>query len=177
MQLSCFAVAAAMKFDKVCQLQRGPLSAYAWVSPAHLCCIMHLRMDSPLGIGWGGTDRLLPATCQLSVLSPDLPLTPPPPQITDLAGSSNFVVLAIVSLVLGANADPLGYTTRRIVATAIVVASRLELALFLFVRVLSRGKDARFDEMREKFWVSAASTAPGGEWEGMVGRHTRVPTC
>lgn len=74
-------------------------------------------------------------------------------QITDLSAGINFVVLAILSFVWGGHNDPAGYTTRRIVITAIVAASRLELGAFLFYRVVSRGKDARFDEMREKFLV------------------------
>ena len=74
-------------------------------------------------------------------------------QITDLSAGINFVLLAILSFVWGGHEDPAGYTTRRIVITAIVAASRLELGAFLFYRVVSRGKDARFDEMREKFLV------------------------
>ena len=48
---------------------------------------------------------------------------------------------------------------RRIVLTSLVCASRLELAAFLFYRVLKRGKDSRFDAVRERclvflvFWV------------------------
>ena len=55
---------------------------------------------------------------------------------------------------MGSEEDRAGYTTRRIVMTTIVTISRIELALYLFIRVLKRGKDARFDEMREKFFVS-----------------------
>lgn len=75
-------------------------------------------------------------------------------KVTDIAGSMNFVVLAILSLVYGDF-----YSTRQIVATVIVVVSRVELGLFLLYRVLKRGKDSRFDEMREHcgrffgFWV------------------------
>jgi len=54
---------------------------------------------------------------------------------------------------------PYPLTTRPIVVTALVCVSRLELAGFLLFRVLKRGKDARFDQVREKccvffvFWV------------------------
>ena len=83
---------------------------------------------------------------------PPLPPTSAPtrattPQVTDFAGGMNFVLLALLTLL----ADS-AFTTRQLVATAIVVASRLELSLLLLYRVLKRGHDARFDEMREKFW-------------------------
>jgi steroid 5-alpha reductase family enzyme len=74
-------------------------------------------------------------------------------QITDLMGSLTFVLLAVLTMVLGAENDPLGYTKRRITLTAIIAASRTELALFLWYRVVKRGKDARFDEIRSSFWV------------------------
>eukprot|EP00039_Didymoeca_costata_P009409 m.124510 g.124510 ORF g.124510 m.124510 type:complete len:308 (+) comp14474_c0_seq1:236-1159(+) len=74
--------------------------------------------------------------------------------ITDFAGSTNFVVLGILSLIL---AD--SYTTRQVVLTVLLTISRMELALFLLYRVCSRKKDARFDEIRDDcckffgFWV------------------------
>jgi steroid 5-alpha reductase family enzyme len=74
-------------------------------------------------------------------------------QITDLMGSLTFAVLAVLTMVVGAENDPLGFTKRRITLTAIIVASRTELALFLWYRVIKRGKDARFDEIRSSFWV------------------------
>ena len=39
--------------------------------------------------------------------------------------------------------------------TALVCVCRAELAVFLLMRVLKRKKDARFDDMRENFWVCA----------------------
>ena len=66
----------------------------------------------------------------------------------------NFVVLALLTLL-----SPDAFTTRQLVATMLVVASRLELSLLLLYRVLKRGHDARFDEVRERccaflgFWV------------------------
>ena len=76
-------------------------------------------------------------------------------KITDLAGSSNFIVLAVVSLYLA----PQPPTTRAIVATLLVCLARFELAAFLLWRVLIRGKDNRFDAIRDNcmyfllFWV------------------------
>jgi len=68
--------------------------------------------------------------------------------ITDFAGSTNFVILAIVSLCVSGHYHP-----RQIVLTSMICVSRMELALFLFYRVIKRKGDARFDERREKFWV------------------------
>lgn len=76
-----------------------------------------------------------------------------PSQVTDFAGSMNFVVLAILTLVLGGY-----YYTRQIVSTAIVLVTRLELAALLLTRVLKRGHDVRFDEMRESFFVRVSHT-------------------
>jgi len=66
--------------------------------------------------------------------------------ITDLAGSSNFVLLVIMTLCLGEM-----YSTRQIILTTLVAISRVELAGFLLYRVLQRSKDARFDTIRGSF--------------------------
>ena len=71
-------------------------------------------------------------------------------QVTDFAGGTNFILLAVLTLLL---AD--SYTTRQVYVTCLVVVSRGELALFLLNRVLSRGKDSRFDEMRAHLCVRA----------------------
>ena len=74
--------------------------------------------------------------------------------LTDLAGSMNFVALAIISLCVRGV-----YSSRQIALTVIVMAIRLELAVFLLVRVCVRKKDARFDSTRENcckflaFWI------------------------
>lgn len=68
-------------------------------------------------------------------------------KITDLWGSTNFLILAWLSLALGNYWEP-----RQIVVTSLVTVWGLRLGAFLFVRVLKRGKDERFDEMRAKFW-------------------------
>lgn len=66
--------------------------------------------------------------------------------VTDLAGSTNFILLAVMTLVLGGN-----YYERQVVCTALVTITRLELALFLLYRVYTRKSDARFDDKREDF--------------------------
>ena len=74
--------------------------------------------------------------------------------ITDFAGSMNFVLLSVLTLILGSN-----YGTRGIAITVLVLVTRLYLALFLLFRVCTRKKDARFDKVRDNclkflvFWV------------------------
>lgn len=69
-------------------------------------------------------------------------------KITDLAGSVNFIILGVLGLVLNGS-----FFQRQVVVTILIVVARLELAVFLFYRVMKRKKDARFDEMRENFWA------------------------
>jgi len=74
--------------------------------------------------------------------------------ITDFSGSTNFVLLALLTLSFGG-----WYHTRQVVLTVLLTVSRLELALFLLYRVCKRKRDARFDEVRENcgkflvFWI------------------------
>ena len=76
-------------------------------------------------------------------------------KVTDLAGAANFIVLAVLTIFL----PPSEFTTRQIVLTSLVCVTRLELGAYLLYRVLKRGKDARFDELRSHclkffgFWV------------------------
>ncbi|KAG3113949.1 hypothetical protein PI124_g12623 [Phytophthora idaei] len=75
-------------------------------------------------------------------------------KVTDLAGALNFIVLAVLSLVLQGVFD-----TCALVVTCLQVAWALRLGSFLLMRVLKRGKDERFDEMRANcmaffgFWI------------------------
>jgi steroid 5-alpha reductase family enzyme len=77
--------------------------------------------------------------------------------LTDLAGSLNFVLLALLTFFSGP-----GFTrgnVRAIMLTTLVCISRTELGCYLLSRVMRRGKDARFDPIRESlpaflvFWV------------------------
>merc|ERR1719453_1192020 len=61
----------------------------------------------------------------------------------DLLGAANFILLGVVSLVLGET-----YYTRQIIATAFLVVSRGFLGGFLLFRACKRGGDARFDELK-----------------------------
>lgn len=67
-------------------------------------------------------------------------------KVTDFAGCANFVVLAVLVLILRAT-----YFTRQIVLTAFTILWALRLGTFLLIRVITRQKDERFDKMRHKF--------------------------
>ncbi|RQM12494.1 hypothetical protein KXD40_009470 [Peronospora effusa] len=98
-------------------------------------------MDEPLVSGGIMLLICLAYTCQFD-------------KVTDLAGSLNFIVLAVLSLVLQDVFD-----TRAIVVTCMQVTWAIRLGSFLLLRVLKRGKDERFDKMRANcmaffgFWV------------------------
>ena len=75
-------------------------------------------------------------------------------QITDLAGSTNFILIALLSFFAGAADKTSGaysFSPRAISMTTLLCITRAELAAYLFYRVMKRGHDARFDEMRSKF--------------------------
>ncbi|GAB2270282.1 hypothetical protein Dimus_005186 [Dionaea muscipula] len=78
-------------------------------------------------------------------------------KVTDFAGSTNFIILAVLTLVLKGT-----WHFRQVVLSALVVIWGLRLALFLLMRILQWGEDRRFDEMRGKlgklavFWTFQA---------------------
>ncbi|OTB01218.1 hypothetical protein M426DRAFT_221790 [Hypoxylon sp. CI-4A] len=67
-------------------------------------------------------------------------------KLTDFAGGTNFVILAILTLSLSRHPD-----ARQIVASLFTMAWGLRLSLFLLYRVLKTGKDDRFDDKRDRF--------------------------
>jgi steroid 5-alpha reductase family enzyme len=75
-------------------------------------------------------------------------------KVTDLAGTSNFLILAVVGLLLGGS-----LFERQRVLTLLVTVWAIRLGSFLFMRVLVRRKDSRFDRMRDSilkwtgFWT------------------------
>jgi steroid 5-alpha reductase family enzyme len=79
-------------------------------------------------------------------------------QVTDFAGSTNFVILAVLTLLLKGT-----WHYRQIVLTVLVVVWGLRLGLFLLMRILQWGEDRRFDDMRENigklvvFWIFQVS--------------------
>ncbi|KAI0895329.1 DUF1295-domain-containing protein [Annulohypoxylon nitens] len=68
-------------------------------------------------------------------------------KLTDFAGGTNFVVLAIITLAFSRHPD-----ARQIVASVFIMAWGLRLSLFLLYRILKTGKDDRFDDKRDKFF-------------------------
>ena len=75
-------------------------------------------------------------------------------KITDFAGSGNFVLLALLTFFVGGSGWAAGgaaLNARAAILTALVVVTRVELALYLLYRVLMRGKDERFDAIRLNF--------------------------
>ncbi|XP_054809846.1 uncharacterized protein LOC129311507 isoform X1 [Prosopis cineraria] len=78
-------------------------------------------------------------------------------KVTDFAGSTNFIILAILTLVLKGT-----WYFRQVILTLLVVLWGLRLALFLLFRILQWGEDRRFDDMRSNlgklaiFWTFQA---------------------
>jgi steroid 5-alpha reductase family enzyme len=66
--------------------------------------------------------------------------------VTDFAGSTNFILIALLTFFANG-----AYSARQIAVTVLVCLSRLELASYLLYRVLKRGKDDRFDQVRTSF--------------------------
>ncbi|KAJ4960237.1 hypothetical protein NE237_020147 [Protea cynaroides] len=75
-------------------------------------------------------------------------------KVTDFAGSTNFVILAILTLVLKGT-----WHLRQVILTLLVVIWGFRLALFLLIRILQWGEDRRLDKMRSNmeklavFWT------------------------
>ncbi|ESO99063.1 hypothetical protein LOTGIDRAFT_226445 [Lottia gigantea] len=78
-------------------------------------------------------------------------------KVTDFAGGSNFVILAIITFFL-----PGTYITRQIYTTIFVVVWGLRLSGYLLYRIIKIGEDKRFDDKRENplqfaiFWIFQA---------------------
>lgn len=69
-------------------------------------------------------------------------------KLTDFAGGTNFVLLAIITLAFSGNRD----NARNIVVSVFIMAWAARLSGFLLFRILKTGKDDRFDDKRDKFW-------------------------
>ena len=78
-------------------------------------------------------------------------------QVTDFAGGTNFVVLAILTLVLAEQ-----YHWRQIAITVCVILWGLRLSGYLLYRIIKIGEDDRFDDKRSNplrflgFWTFQA---------------------
>ncbi|KAJ9162497.1 hypothetical protein P3X46_022264 [Hevea brasiliensis] len=79
-------------------------------------------------------------------------------KVTDFAGSTNFVILAVLTLVLKGT-----WHLRQVVLSLLVVTWGLRLGLFLLMRILQWGEDRRFDKIRGNlgrlaiFWIFQAA--------------------
>nr|XP_043640181.1 uncharacterized protein LOC122611254 isoform X1 [Erigeron canadensis] len=78
-------------------------------------------------------------------------------KVTDFAGSTNFVIIALLTLIVKGS-----WHFRQVVLSFLVVVWGLRLGLFLLMRILNWGEDRRFDEMRANlgklavFWIFQA---------------------
>ncbi|GFP86236.1 hypothetical protein PHJA_000767400 [Phtheirospermum japonicum] len=78
-------------------------------------------------------------------------------KVTDFAGSTNFVILAVLTLIVKGS-----WNFRQVVLSIFVVIWGLRLGLFLLMRIIRWGEDRRFDNMRDNlgklavFWVFQA---------------------
>lgn len=90
-------------------------------------------------------------------------------KVTDFAGSTNFIILAIVTLTVGG-----AYTTRQIVVSALVIAWGVRLGGFLLYRILQWGEDRRFDEQRKSIAKLAVFWGLQAIWVWTVSLPTTV---
>lgn len=78
-------------------------------------------------------------------------------KVTDFAGSTNFVILAILTLVVKGS-----WHFRQVILSLLVVIWGVRLGLFLLMRILQWGEDRRFDGKRDQlgrlaiFWMFQA---------------------
>ncbi|KAF8846885.1 DUF1295-domain-containing protein [Acephala macrosclerotiorum] len=68
-------------------------------------------------------------------------------KLTDFAGGTNFVVLAIITLAFSGH-----HNARQIVCSLFIMVWGARLSAFLLFRILKTGKDDRFDDKRDKFF-------------------------
>ena len=68
-------------------------------------------------------------------------------KVTDFAGTSNFLILAIFTLWLSAD-----FSFPKIIGSLMVALWSIRLGFYLSYRIIVWGEDHRFDEMRAKFW-------------------------
>ena len=68
-------------------------------------------------------------------------------KVTDFAGTSNFLILAVLTLWLGGD-----FSFPKIIGSLMVALWSIRLGFYLSYRIVVWGEDHRFDEMRAKFW-------------------------
>lgn len=80
-------------------------------------------------------------------------------KVTDFAGTTNFLLLAVVTLTVGG-----AYTPRQIVITTCVLFWGTRLCAFLLYRIILWGEDRRFDDKRENLANLAAFWSLQAVW-------------
>lgn len=80
-------------------------------------------------------------------------------KVTDFAGTTNFVVLAVLTLILNGT-----YQYRQLVLTTFVLFWGIRLGFFLLFRILSWGEDHRFDDKRNNLLRFAVFWFLQGVW-------------
>ncbi len=83
--------------------------------------------------------------------------------MTDLAGTTNFLMLALIGLLSGRT-----YDARQVVLSAMVSIWSLRLGTFLVLRVVARKKDSRFDKIRRSLAKLLAFWLLQGTWVYVV---------
>mmetsp|Transcript_20117 Transcript_20117/g.39062 ORF Transcript_20117/g.39062 Transcript_20117/m.39062 type:complete len:336 (+) Transcript_20117:113-1120(+) len=73
-------------------------------------------------------------------------------KVTDFAGGTNFMILALVTFLLGGT-----YYTRQIIVTVCVVVWGFRLSGYLLYRIIKTGKDERFDDKNRGFSLEFAA--------------------
>ena len=68
-------------------------------------------------------------------------------KVTDFAGTSNFLILAIFTLWLGED-----FSFPKIIGSLMIILWSVRLGFYLSYRIVAWGEDHRFDDMRAKFW-------------------------
>ncbi|KAK5124303.1 hypothetical protein LTR85_002006 [Meristemomyces frigidus] len=68
-------------------------------------------------------------------------------KLTDFAGGTNFIWLAIITLAMSGTSN-----ARQIIASIFIMLWGARLSGFLLFRILKTGKDDRFDDKRDKFF-------------------------
>ena len=87
----------------------------------------------------------------------------------DVLGGGNFLVLAVFSAYAGqgdssSSSSSWADDPRKVTATAVFLASRCWLLIFLAWRAHERGGDSRFDEVKDKFWLFLLYWTVQGVW-------------
>lgn len=68
-------------------------------------------------------------------------------KLTDFAGGTNFIIVAVLTLALSAT-----HTARQILASLFLILWAFRLSGFLLFRILKTGTDTRFDDKRDRFF-------------------------